>query len=148
VPSRDWLGTTRSGGVRTPHVRLDRSQAAFVGLQRPEWTERAACGGVRDWRLLDTIFFSERGSTERSAHSTHREQQARRICAGCEVRRQCLIAACTEETSEPEGTRGGCHARERRAVRWLPVEERIRQLDTLFKQRVKEVLLVGEVPAA
>ena len=111
---------------------------------RPDWMSQAACAQYEDHELLDAILFSERNSGNRQHPSTGREQQARRLCAFCPVRRECLLFACSTETQE--GTYGGVHARERMAVRHLSLEERVRALDAVFQERVGSVLVAGERP--
>src|SRR4051794_21848387 len=67
----------------------------------PEWHERAACAGS------DVEFFPPRGSDPRPAKA---------LCAGCEVRGDCLDYA-MEQGPTLKGVWGGMSARERRTVR-------------------------------
>ncbi len=70
----------------------------------PDWYADAACRGMDP-----EIFFP---TTKRAA------DRAKSICAGCEVRTQCLADAIE---SEADGVRGGLTERERRRVamgRW------------------------------
>lgn len=65
-----------------------------------DWREQAACRGMET-----AIFFPTRGDNAGVA-------QARSICAGCPVRRQCLDNALAD-TGDRYGIRGGLTARER-----------------------------------
>ena len=69
----------------------------------PPWAERAAC------RYADPeTFFPEKGGSTK---------EAKRICAMCEVREECLSYAL--EHDERFGVWGGFSERERRALRRL-----------------------------
>lgn len=83
--------------VRAESVKARRPQAR--PLQPTEWQDRAACLGVDP-----EIFFPERGGSSKPA---------RAICAGCEVREDCLEA----NIKEPFGVVGGTSERERRRLR-------------------------------
>lgn len=73
----------------------------FEGISIPEWHKDARC------REVDPeLFFPDAG--EISA-------DARRICASCEVRKQCLQQAI--DTNEIHGVWGGLSVRERRRFR-------------------------------
>ncbi len=71
-----------------------------VVFVRPEWYDRANCLGA-----TPRLFYAERG--EGSAI-------ARQVCAGCEVRVDCLEFAL--ERNETHGMWGGCSERERRGM--------------------------------
>ena len=68
------------------------------------WRERAAC---RDDRDPDTWFAAD--------NDRDRQARARRICAGCTVRAECL-AECLNTTPRPSGTWGGLSEHDRRNV--------------------------------
>lgn len=63
------------------------------------WRARANCRGVDP-----DLFFPERGSSQR---------EAKAVCAGCEVRAECLA----EGLHETVGIWGGTSERERRVLR-------------------------------
>jgi len=67
----------------------------------PAWTEQALCAQVDP-----DLFFPDKGDSPR---------QAKRICAGCEVRADCLAEAL--DRGERWGVWGGLSERERRALR-------------------------------
>jgi WhiB family transcriptional regulator, redox-sensing transcriptional regulator len=80
----------------------------FVGaeladvLAGPEpWMVRALCN-----QADPDLFFPEKGGSTR---------EAKRICAGCEVRAECLAYALRR--NEPSGIWGGLSERERRQLR-------------------------------
>lgn len=106
----------------------------------------AACAQLaetEDWERLSAMFHGERQSGQRNAETSLKEDQALRVCAGCPVRRPCLLFGITDEF----GIYGGTTAAERRAVNHLPIPERARALDELFYAKVGRVLLPGESPA-
>lgn len=70
------------------------------------WVKRAACKDLPSWGK--EVFFPDEGS-----YSASRESKA--ICAGCDVRAECLDFAL--RTNEQYGTWGGMSARERRLLR-------------------------------
>ncbi|MEV8532454.1 WhiB family transcriptional regulator [Streptomyces sp. NPDC051211] len=71
------------------------------------WQLHAAC------RTLGSgMFFHPTG--ERGPEREDREEAAKRVCADCPVRRECLTYAL--RAREPYGVWGGLSARERRAV--------------------------------
>ena len=72
-----------------------------VEFVRPAWYDRANCRDVGP-----AMFFAEQGQSS---------EIARRICAECEVREQCLALAV--ERGEVFGLWGGCSVRERRVIR-------------------------------
>lgn len=66
-----------------------------------DWVEQAACAGVDP-----DLFFPDRGASRAAA---------RRVCAGCPVRAECLEYAL--EAGEKFGVWGGTSEKERRAMR-------------------------------
>ncbi|MGH8898558.1 MAG: WhiB family transcriptional regulator [Egibacteraceae bacterium] len=70
------------------------------------WRDRAACLG------LDTELFFPIGCT---GPAVERSEQAKAICAGCEVSPQCLEWALA--TNQQDGVWGGATEDERRALR-------------------------------
>jgi len=70
------------------------------------WRLGAACAEVDP-----ELWFPERGDGA---------EVAKRICAGCPVRAQCLAFAL--QTNEGIGVWGGVSGRERRALRRIPLE--------------------------
>jgi WhiB family redox-sensing transcriptional regulator len=73
-----------------------------------EWTVGAACRGS-----TGSLFYSA-DSAERKEDRQEREQLAKRICAGCAVRDDCLNAAL--ERHESYGIWGGLNEFERRSL--------------------------------
>ena len=71
------------------------------GDEVPEWQERALCA-----QTDPEAFFPEKGGSTR---------EAKRICAGCEVRAECLEYALAQD--ERFGIWGGLSERERRRLR-------------------------------
>lgn len=71
------------------------------------WREEAAC-----LRHPAILFFGI-DDTEPTAERRRREERAKQICSGCEVRRECLEYALTMR--EPYGIWGGLTELERRA---------------------------------
>jgi WhiB family redox-sensing transcriptional regulator len=72
------------------------------------WTSVAACRGSEG-----SLFYSA-DTAERKEDRIEREQLAKRICAGCAVREECLRAAI--ERHESYGIWGGLNEFERRAL--------------------------------
>jgi len=72
-----------------------------LGEQEQEWQERALCA-----QTDPEAFFPEKGGSTR---------EAKRICAGCEVRSECLEYAL--EHDERFGIWGGLSERERRRLK-------------------------------
>ncbi len=72
-----------------------------VGEEEMEWQERALCA-----QTDPEAFFPEKGGSTR---------EAKRICAGCEVRSECLEYAL--EHDERFGIWGGLSERERRKLK-------------------------------
>jgi WhiB family redox-sensing transcriptional regulator len=73
----------------------------FDGLEEPDWQERALCA-----QTDPEAFFPEKGGSTR---------EAKRICAGCEVRAECLEYALAFD--ERFGIWGGLSERERRKLK-------------------------------
>jgi WhiB family redox-sensing transcriptional regulator len=73
----------------------------FDGLDQPDWQERALCA-----QTDPEAFFPEKGGSTR---------EAKRICAGCEVRAECLEYALAFD--ERFGIWGGLSERERRRLK-------------------------------
>ena len=71
------------------------------GLDQPDWQERALCA-----QTDPEAFFPEKGGSTR---------EAKRICAGCEVRAECLEYALAFD--ERFGIWGGLSERERRRLK-------------------------------
>ncbi|MGH3693191.1 MAG: WhiB family transcriptional regulator [Pseudonocardiaceae bacterium] len=71
------------------------------GLDQPDWQERALCA-----QTDPEAFFPEKGGSTR---------EAKRICAGCEVRAECLEYALAFD--ERFGIWGGLSERERRKLK-------------------------------
>ena len=71
------------------------------------WRERAACLNY------PAVLFFGMDDSESSAERRNREENAKRICLGCEVRAECLEYALS--TREPYGIWGGLTEIERRA---------------------------------
>lgn len=79
--------------------RLDLDQ--LIASLRPSWMAKAACTPDQA-----DLFFPERGEDA---------DEAKRICAGCTVRRECLTAALVN--NERSGIWGGLSGKERRRLR-------------------------------
>jgi WhiB family transcriptional regulator, redox-sensing transcriptional regulator len=73
----------------------------LYGLGQPDWQERALCA-----QTDPEAFFPEKGGSTR---------EAKRICAGCEVRAECLEYALAFD--ERFGIWGGLSERERRRLK-------------------------------
>ena len=71
------------------------------GVEQPDWQERALCA-----QTDPEAFFPEKGGSTR---------EAKRICAGCEVRAECLEYALAFD--ERFGIWGGLSERERRRLK-------------------------------
>jgi WhiB family redox-sensing transcriptional regulator len=74
---------------------------AFTVTHPPSWQDDAACIEVGYW-----LFFPETGE---------KPDEAKRVCAGCDVRAQCLAAALANPTTV--GVWGGTTERDRRVLR-------------------------------
>jgi WhiB family transcriptional regulator, redox-sensing transcriptional regulator len=72
-----------------------------LGLEQQDWQERALCA-----QTDPEAFFPEKGGSTR---------EAKRICAGCEVRAECLEYALAFD--ERFGIWGGLSERERRRLK-------------------------------
>lgn len=72
------------------------------------WQLKAACRGPQS-----AVFFPP-PQFERKADRLERERRAKRICAQCDVRRDCLEYSL--EIREPHGIWGGLNESERRAM--------------------------------
>lgn len=106
------LRPAEAGTARQPEVE-DHDRVAEVmdlkellledasGDEVPEWQERALCA-----QTDPEAFFPEKGGSTR---------EAKRICAGCEVRAECLEYALAQD--ERFGIWGGLSERERRRLR-------------------------------
>lgn len=73
----------------------------MTALPMPEWVDRAACAEVGPW-----LFFP--GSGESS-------DEAKQVCARCDVRAECLKEALADPTTV--GVWGGTTERDRRVLR-------------------------------
>ena len=69
-----------------------------ASFERPGWHARAACVGMGD-------LFHQRGQRA--------TEQARRVCAGCPVRRECAAEGERVDEAHDQGMRAGLTARER-----------------------------------
>jgi WhiB family redox-sensing transcriptional regulator len=74
------------------------------------WMRDAVCRGYKD------VFFPE----GKGQHLRHRTERAKRFCAVCPVRRECLELALAKEGNAAAGARygvwGGCTPAERRRI--------------------------------
>ena len=120
-----------------------------------DWMDRAGC---RPWQ--HDLFFPEAGSRRGGQASRTAEHRAKRICARCPVRRECLNYAITfvdvqgmwdernDRYYKPNavGIYGGLSARERRSpvLRSLPVDVRLDLLEDIFKASAESFLLPTE----
>lgn len=82
-----------------------RVLAGLFGQPEQDWQERALCA-----QTDPEAFFPEKGGSTR---------EAKRICAGCEVRAECLEFALAHD--ERFGIWGGLSERERRRLKRRPV---------------------------
>jgi WhiB family redox-sensing transcriptional regulator len=82
-------------------VEHQTSWSQLDGLGQPDWQERALCA-----QTDPEAFFPEKGGSTR---------EAKRICAGCEVRAECLEYALAFD--ERFGIWGGLSERERRRLK-------------------------------
>jgi hypothetical protein len=87
----------------TDTVRVARFLARLAG-RRGDWQDQALCAQVDP-----ELFFPEKGQSPRAA---------KRVCAACEVRAECLQYAL--DRREPFGVWGGLSERERRALARQP----------------------------
>lgn len=97
------------GGLRAtnPSTPLQGCLGALAGQR---WRLDAACQNE------DPGLFHTDGAGE---HAKNAAAKAKKVCAGCPVRAQCLADA--HETRDEHGVRGGLTAKERRAGRERPV---------------------------
>ncbi|MGH3866041.1 MAG: WhiB family transcriptional regulator [Pseudonocardiaceae bacterium] len=82
-------------------IEQQSTWALFDGPEQQGWQERALCA-----QTDPEAFFPEKGGSTR---------EAKRICAGCEVRAECLEYALTFD--ERFGIWGGLSERERRKLK-------------------------------
>ncbi len=97
-------GADRGAGPITimPYaVPSDHLLAGLFGDSEQDWQERALCA-----QTDPEAFFPEKGGSTR---------EAKRICAGCEVRAECLEFALAHD--ERFGIWGGLSERERRRLK-------------------------------
>jgi WhiB family transcriptional regulator, redox-sensing transcriptional regulator len=108
MPSKslEMFGGSALGGGALEESAFD--QVALRGLvlidgaaEEPDWQENALCA-----QTDPEAFFPEKGGSTR---------EAKRICAGCEVRAECLEYALAHD--ERFGIWGGLSERERRRLR-------------------------------
>lgn len=104
--------------VAPDSCRVPLWTALVTALERPEWFARAACRGTNP-----ELFFVDRQHTADAVH-------AKRICATCPVRAECLDYALV--SNERFGVWGGCSVDERIALR------RQRGLSPLWGDRAGE----------
>ncbi|RAJ82562.1 WhiB family transcriptional regulator [Streptomyces sp. cg28] len=78
-----------------------------------QWQDQAACRG-----MSSSVFFSPSG--ERGRARRDREEQARRICAGCAVTDRCAATALAHE--ESYGVWGGLSGKDRRRLGTDPAD--------------------------
>jgi hypothetical protein len=91
-----------------------------------DWVLRARCGSMGlGIKSTDDIFYPDVGSDKTARHSARLHRRAKRICALCPVRKECLTEALMFEAGKlegqtwtranPEGVWGGHTALERHA---------------------------------
>ena len=102
MTSPETFGIGPDTGLRLIDTLADGGAVA-TGLEEPDqdWQERALCA-----QTDPEAFFPEKGGSTR---------EAKRICAGCEVRAECLEYALAQD--ERFGIWGGLSERERRRLR-------------------------------
>jgi hypothetical protein len=94
-----------------------------------------------DWSYVDVLFHPDfRGGTPKE-YPQRRLREARRCCALCPVRRDCLTEALS---TNAEGVWGGTTSEERRATRGLSLPERIQALEAGLESRFPELLAPHE----
>lgn len=79
-----------------------------MALSPLEWSDQAACRGS------ESALFYPAETAERKELRADREQMAKRICADCAVREECLSAALSRR--ESYGIWGGLNETERRSL--------------------------------
>ena len=106
------------------HMQTDRREP---NTQVGNWQELGACRGMDP-----DIFFPERGALNLAA---------KRVCAGCEVRQECLDHAL--DNGEHFGIWGSTSERERRFMRNPESEQRRRQqenqADRMYRARLRAI---------
>lgn len=80
-------------------------------LPYPEWHQWALCAG------MPVAAFFGAASDERPTMKRSELSAARRVCAACEVKTQCLQWALSPETREKHGVWGGTSGRQRAVMR-------------------------------
>jgi WhiB family transcriptional regulator, redox-sensing transcriptional regulator len=89
------------GWTAEPRGEHQSSWSLFDVFEQPDWQERALCA-----QTDPEAFFPEKGGSTR---------EAKQICAGCEVRAECLEYALAFD--ERFGIWGGLSERERRRLK-------------------------------
>jgi WhiB family redox-sensing transcriptional regulator len=89
-------------------------------IHRPEWQARASCAGSSPDLWFPDMMAD--GGTQRAASDLYEE--ARKVCAGCEVRYECLEWGMSDVDF---GLYGGLSPKERRLLK----AERLRQSSNL-----------------
>lgn len=125
------------------HQGIEHTPAGLLKLilgGNPEWSLKAACRPDSLYAKHPDTFYAGEGSGDRRNAS----KQAKRVCARCPVRRECLTEALRSERSGgiAFGIWGGLTAQERhtRNILHLPLSERVRILSELFDAQ-RETLL-------
>lgn len=106
----------------------------------PAWMARALCARYDD-RYADVLFFPEEGGSH--PVSARRRREARRCCAFCPVRRECLLYALRMESEthgELVGLWAGVTAEERASTAGLPPADRARELERIFRDTWPQIL--------
>lgn len=104
---RAVVGTAGIQQLTVVDVRQVLRAVLFGGQQPAGWRDRAACADT------DPAVFYPRPGPRAAAAVT----RAKRICAGCPVRRECLADVMGwEQHSHRHGVVGGLSARERHAL--------------------------------
>lgn len=95
----------------------------MVRVMYETWEERASCYDLpTDWWFPDL-------HSRAKAKFTHEELVAKRICLGCEVRRECLLRALESEDGQRRwGIWGGTTPVERWRMRAEPLPARVEKL--------------------
>jgi WhiB family redox-sensing transcriptional regulator len=104
-------GRYGTSATATLPVGLNGHPLARIARPQP-WKARAACGGVDP-----ALFYPD---WPPNAEARRQAQSAKAICAGCDVRLECLVFALS--TGEELGIWGGTNQYERRALRRLIVK--------------------------
>jgi hypothetical protein len=129
--------------------------------------DRARClDYADDFEMLDRLLFAEKsGKPGQKKVPFTAVGSARRICAACPVRQDCLERSLDlegashwavswdsergrvytrEVTPEVDGMWGGILKEERRSTRDMPRRERLAALDAIFEEESTKVLLPSE----